>query len=150
MKSSSHFSTFQIARLKSLAPPPEVEPILPGALWVGVAALSGSITASQFGPSRIRRILYPPIWALIAAGYFLPITTVNVGKYVYELEERYVPGLAKTQMALFKSTAQAVDRSKVRLKSLRSQFDGQVDKLTETLRTRTGLKVGEKEEKEKK
>lgn len=136
--------------MKSLAPPPEVEPILPGALWVGVAALSGSITASQLGPSRIRRLIYPPIWALIAAGYFLPITTVNVGKYVYELEERYVPGLAKAQTGFFTSAAQAVDGSKDTLKGLRSQFDGQVDKLTEMLRTRTGLKVGEKEDKEKK
>lgn len=138
------------ARIKSLAPSPEVEPVLPGALWVGVAALSGSIVASQLGPSRIRRVIYPPVWALIAAGYFLPITTVNVGNYIYELEERYVPGLAKTQTELVRKAIEGFEGSRKSLHDLRTQFDGQMDKLTETLRTRTGLKVGEKEDKKEK
>lgn len=133
-----------LARVKSLLPPPEEEPLLPGALWVGIASLSGSIIASQLGPSRVRRLIYPPIWGLIAAGYFLPLTTVNIGKYVYELEERYTPGLAKLQTRAMENSVEVFESSRKSIASFRKGMDIQVGKLSDTIREKTGLKIGEK------
>jgi MICOS complex subunit MIC26 len=132
------------ARLKSLAPPPDVEPLFPGALWVGIAALSGSILAPK--RSTIRRILYPPAWGFLAAIYFLPLTTSNVGKYIVELEDRYIPSVAKKQKELAAQLRAGLADGRERTKKLRGDFARQVDRLTGMVRERTGLKVGEKEE----
>jgi organizing structure protein 2 len=130
------------ARLKSLAPPSDVEPLFPGALWVGISALSGCILAPK--PSTIRRIIYPPAWGFLAAIYFLPLTTNNVGKYIVELEDRYIPGVAKKQKELAAHLRAGLADGKGRIKQLRGDFAGQVDKLTDMVRERTGLKIGEK------
>jgi MICOS complex subunit MIC26 len=132
------------ARLKSLAPPPDVEPLFPGALWVGIAALSGSILAPK--RSIIRRIIYPPAWGFLAALYFLPLTTSNVGKYIVELEDRYIPSVAKRQKELAAQLRAGLADGRERTKKLRGDFAGQVDRFTGMVRERTGLKVGEKEE----
>jgi MICOS complex subunit MIC26 len=131
------------ARLKSLAPPPDVEPLFPGALWVGIAALSGSILAPK--RSTIRRIIYPPAWGFLAAIYFLPLTTSNVGKYIVELEDRYIPSVAKRQKELAAQLRAGLADGRERTKKLRGDFAGQVDRFTGMVRERTGLKVGEKE-----
>ena len=137
------------ARLKSLAPPPEVEPLFPGALWVGIAALSGSILAPK--RSMIRRVIYPPAWGFLAAIYFLPLTTNNVGKYIVELEDRYIPSVSKKQKEIAAQLRAGLADGREKTKGLRESFSGQVDKLGVTISERTGLKVSEKaEEKEKK
>jgi MICOS complex subunit MIC26 len=123
--------------------------MFPGALWVGIVALSGSIVAQQLGPSRVRRLIYPPIWAVIAAGYFLPITTMNVFKYISELEHRYIPNAAKKQDEILAGLEKSAEQGGQKLKDLRKQFDGQLDNLADLIRSRTGLKLPEKEKKEK-
>ncbi|KIM23545.1 hypothetical protein M408DRAFT_332279 [Serendipita vermifera MAFF 305830] len=132
------------SRLKSLAPPPDVEPLFPGALWVGIAALSGSILAPKRSP--IRRIIYPPAWGFLAALYFLPLTTDNVGKYIVELEDRYIPNVAKKQKEIAARLRASLADGKDKTKELREGLSGQVDKLGVMIRERTGLKVGEKSE----
>lgn len=72
----------------SLAPPKESgERLLPGSVYVLVAAMAGSIV------SRNRNILLRatvPLAAGVAAGYaVLPITTRNVGDLIWRYEERY-------------------------------------------------------------
>ena len=74
--------------IASLAPPKESnERLLPGGIYVLVAAMAGSII------TRNRNILLRatvPIGAGIGAGYaVLPITTRNVGDLVWKYEERY-------------------------------------------------------------
>lgn len=86
------------ARLKSLAPPAETEPIFPGLLYVGISTLFGSILARP--RSLPMRILTPPTFALTAMLYFLPNTSRNVGDYLWHVEKKYVPGVEKRQSAL--------------------------------------------------
>lgn len=74
--------------IASLAPPRESgEHLLPGGIYVLVAAMAGSII------TRNRNILLRatvPIAAGVGAGYaVLPITTTNVGNLVWKYEERY-------------------------------------------------------------
>ena len=74
--------------VRSLAPPKESnERLLPGAIYVLVAAMAGSII------SRNRNILLRatlPVAAGVGAGYtVLPITTRNVGNLIWTYEERY-------------------------------------------------------------
>jgi organizing structure protein 2 len=95
---STNLSSVIIARLKSLAPPPETEPIFPGLLFVGISTLFGSILAR---PRSVPvRILAPPTFAFTAMLYFLPNTSHNVGDYLWHVEKRYVPGVEKRQSAL--------------------------------------------------
>lgn len=72
----------------SLAPPRESgERVLPGSVYVLVAAMAGSII------TRNRNILLRatvPVAAGIGCSYYvLPITTRNVGDLVWKYEERY-------------------------------------------------------------
>lgn len=74
--------------IRSLAPPRESgEKLLPGGIYVLVAAMAGSIVA------RNRNILLRaivPVATGVGAGYaVLPITTRNVGNLVWSYEERY-------------------------------------------------------------
>ena len=74
--------------LASLAPPKESnEKLLPGGIYVLVAAMAGSIL------SRNRNILLrfatPIITGVTAAHYVVPRTTENVGALVWKWEERF-------------------------------------------------------------
>lgn len=119
--------------------------MFPGALWVGIATLSGSILAPR--RSLIRRIVYPPAWGFLAAIYFLPLTTDNVGKYIVELEDRYIPSVAKQQKEVAAKLRAGLAEGREKTKGLRENFSVQVDKLGTMIRERTGLKVDKEKEK---
>ena len=77
-----------ISTLQSLAPPRESgERLLPGGIYVLVAAMAGSIVA------RNRNILLRgivPVATGVGASYaVLPITTRNVGDLIWKYEEKY-------------------------------------------------------------
>ncbi|KAG8772264.1 hypothetical protein FRC15_002869 [Serendipita sp. 397] len=131
------------SRLKSLSPPADIEPLFPGALWVGVAMLSASIFSRG---RRIGRILRPPLWGFVASAFFLPHHTRNVGNYLFELEERYIPAVAKRQQELTASGKQALESSKGTVQRLRGEFDTQMGKATNFIRSTTGLKLDKKSE----
>ncbi|KAG8812073.1 hypothetical protein FRC17_002212 [Serendipita sp. 399] len=128
-------------RLKSLSPPADVEPLFPGALWVGVAMLSGSIFSRG---RRISRIIRPPLWGLVAAAFFLPNHTRNVGNYIFELEERYIPAVAKRQQELAANGKRGLESSKDGVQRLRGELDVQMGKVTDFVRSTTGLKLDRK------
>ncbi|KAG8812036.1 hypothetical protein FRC17_002222 [Serendipita sp. 399] len=128
-------------RLKSLSPPADVEPLFPGALWVGVAMLSGSIFSRG---RRISRIIRPPLWGLVAAAFFLPNHTRNVGNYIFELEERYIPAVAKRQQELAANGKRGLESSKDGVQRLRGELDVQMGKVTDFVRSTTGLKFDRK------
>ncbi|TFY56832.1 hypothetical protein EVG20_g8772, partial [Dentipellis fragilis] len=79
------------SRVKSLIAPDE--PLTPGILYAGIAALSGSVLARTRGLPL--RVLVPPTLFVLAAQQFIPKTSHNVATYAGELEERYTPGLAE-------------------------------------------------------
>ena len=83
--SAEHTFTSTIA---SLAPPKESnEKLLPGGIYVLVAAMAGSIL------SRNRNILIrfatPIITGVTTANYVVPRTTENVGNLIWRWEERF-------------------------------------------------------------
>ncbi|KAF2234707.1 hypothetical protein EV356DRAFT_532508 [Viridothelium virens] len=80
--------------IASLAPPRESkEQLLPGAIYVLVSAMAGSIITRR---SNILLRFFVPVAAGITAGnFFIPITTRNVGQLIWRYEERF-PVVADT------------------------------------------------------
>lgn len=83
--SAEHNFTNTIA---SLAPPKESnEKLLPGGIYVLVAAMAGTIV------SRNRNVLFrfvtPILTGVVAAHYVVPRTTENVGNLIWQYEKRF-------------------------------------------------------------
>lgn len=83
--SAEHSFTNTIA---SLAPPKESnEKLLPGGIYVLVAAMAGTIV------SRNRNVLFrfvtPILTGVVAAHYVVPRTTENVGNLIWQYEKRF-------------------------------------------------------------
>lgn len=98
--------------IASLAPPPEThERIMPGALYVLVAAMAGSII------SRNRNILLrasmPFAVGLGTAWVVLPVTTRNVGDLVWTYEER-APLIAENHMRIRGAVEEGWRQAKIR------------------------------------
>ncbi|GAA5916360.1 hypothetical protein JCM5296_003095 [Sporobolomyces johnsonii] len=70
----------------------------PGALYVTVATLAGSILARN--RSLLLRATLPPAFLLVSLHHFLPHTARNVGAKAEELEADYAPQLRKWRHAL--------------------------------------------------
>ncbi|KAJ4324943.1 hypothetical protein N0V94_000997 [Neodidymelliopsis sp. IMI 364377] len=82
--------------IRSLAPPKESgERIFPGALYVLVASMAGSIVTRN--RNVLLRASVPAAVGLTAAYAVLPITMNNVGNLVWSYEERY-PVIADTHL----------------------------------------------------
>ncbi|VDC05561.1 unnamed protein product [Peniophora sp. CBMAI 1063] len=126
-------------RIKALHAPGEQ--LNPGLLYIGVAALSGSVLAR--GRNIVIRTLLPPTLFVAASSHFLPQTTSNVRAYFAELEEKHAPGLAdvhNTAIAHSQMTwARAVDAISNGRRVTVEKTEGVVKKVEET----TGLKLGQ-------
>ena len=82
--------------VRSLAPPKESgEKIFPGALYVLVASMAGSIVTRN--RNIVLRASVPAAVGLTAAYAVLPITTQNVGDLIWKYESRY-PVLADAHL----------------------------------------------------
>ncbi|KAG8731676.1 hypothetical protein FRC11_002973 [Ceratobasidium sp. 423] len=125
------------SRIKSLISPEE--PLTPGILYVGVAALSGSVFAR--GRSLPTRILLPPTLFLGALNYFLPKTTHNVNAYVYGLERAHAPALADTHDAAGKTLRSAVQQIRASYRSMRGGVSHIVEDSVDGLESTTGLRL---------
>lgn len=83
--SAEHDFTSTIA---SLAPPKEAnEKVLPGAIYVLVAAMAGSILARN--RNILLRFATPILTGAVTAKYVVPRTTENVEKLVWSYEEKF-------------------------------------------------------------
>jgi organizing structure protein 2 len=83
--SAEHTFTSTIA---SLAPPKESnEKVLPGGIYVLVAAMAGSILSRN--RNILIRFVTPVITGVTAAHYVVPRTTENVGNLIWRWEERF-------------------------------------------------------------
>lgn len=134
-----HVESMVESRLKSFRDP--TEPLNPGLLYTGIAALTTSIfTRSRSLPTRL---LLPPLSLFGAFSYFLPRTAHRVGSYAEELEGRYAPrvgemrqtGVAHTQITVQRIRDSAREGKEAVGKSARS--------LVEAIESATGLKLGE-------
>jgi organizing structure protein 2 len=82
--------------IRSLAPPKQSgERIFPGALYVLIASMAGSIITRN--RNILLRATVPAAIGIGAAYAVLPITTRNVGDLIWTYEERY-PVLAEAHM----------------------------------------------------
>ncbi|CAE6483472.1 unnamed protein product [Rhizoctonia solani] len=125
------------SRIRSLISPEE--PLTPGILYVGVAALSGSVFAR--GRSLPTRVLLPPTLFFGALNYFLPKTTHNVNAYVYGLERAHAPALADTHDAADKALRDAVKQIRTSYNSMRGGVSHIVEDSVDGLESTTGLKL---------
>lgn len=83
--SAEHSFTSTIA---SLAPPKESnEKLLPGSVYVLVAAMAGSIISRN--RNILIRFVTPIVTGVAAANYVVPRTTENVGNLIWEFEKKY-------------------------------------------------------------
>ena len=82
---AEHTFTSMIA---SLAPPKESnEHLLPGSIYVLVAAMAGSIISRN--RNILIRFVTPIITGVATANYVVPRTTQNVGNLIWDFEKRY-------------------------------------------------------------
>jgi MICOS complex subunit MIC26 len=80
--------------IASLAPSPETgEQLLPGAIYVLVATLTGSIVSRNRG--IILRTTFPLAVGIAAGWYLIPVTMQNTSDLIWEYEKR-VPAIAET------------------------------------------------------
>lgn len=109
--------------IRSLGPPKESgEKVFPGALYVLVASMAGSIVTRN--RNILLRASVPAVVGIAAANLVLPITTKNVGDLIWTYEERF-PVLADTHL-----------RTKAR-----------ISKFIETGKAHAGMTVGMVEDK---
>ncbi|KAI5291761.1 hypothetical protein KEM54_000553 [Ascosphaera aggregata] len=91
-----HHETRIANTIASLAPhPASGEKLLPGAVYVGVSGMAGSILSRNRG--ILLRSVTPLTFAGVAAAWCLPVTLGNVGDLVFEWEKQ-VPGLAENHV----------------------------------------------------
>jgi organizing structure protein 2 len=107
-------------RIKSIISPDE--PLTPGALYVGVATLSGSIVArNRILPTRL---LLPPIFLMTTAQHFLPKTTHNFSAYLGSLEDKYFPTVSQKHEIAKAHSAMTWQRVKEATQGNRTRFKG--------------------------
>jgi len=96
--------------VRSLAPPPESnEKVLPGALYVLVASMAGSIVTRN--RNLLLRASVPLAVGITAAHLVLPITTANVGELAWRYEKKY-PVLADTHLRTRESIRHWIETGK--------------------------------------
>ncbi|KAG8762980.1 hypothetical protein FRC12_008774 [Ceratobasidium sp. 428] len=125
------------ARIKSLISPEE--PVTPGILYVGVAALSGSVFAR--GRSLPTRIILPPALFIGALNYFLPRTTHNVNAYLTSLERAHLPAVADQHEAASRAIRDTVQTARTQYASMRGGVSHLVEDSVDGLESTTGLKL---------
>jgi len=125
-------------RIKSIIPKDEA--LTPGVLYIGVAALAGSVFARS--RSLPVRVLLPPTLLLFAFPQFLPKTSANLRAYFASLEDTYAPSIAAQHDSLNKSLHDAsVEAWKAYDKANASTKEG-IQNALKQAQEWSGLKLG--------
>lgn len=96
--------------IRSLAPPRESgEKVFPGALYVLVASMAGSIVTRN--RNILLRASVPLVVGITAANVVLPITSKNVGDLIWTYEEKY-PVLADAHLRTRKRISDFIETGK--------------------------------------
>ncbi|KAJ7611338.1 apolipo protein O-domain-containing protein [Roridomyces roridus] len=126
-------------RIKALLPPDER--VLPGALYVAIAFLTGSILARR--RSFPVRAVFPPVLAGTAAVYYLPKLSANVRAYASDLEDEYTPELARIHETGKAHTAMGWARAVDGTREVREKGKQGVLAAIEQVQGLTGLRIRE-------
>jgi organizing structure protein 2 len=117
--------------IRSLAPPRESgEKIFPGALYVLVASMAGSIITRN--RNILLRASVPVAVGITAANVVLPITTKNVGDLIWTYEERY-PVLADTHLRMKNRISQFIETGKAHAQGTVGIVEGKLADTRENL-----------------
>ncbi|EUC48446.1 hypothetical protein COCMIDRAFT_87353 [Bipolaris oryzae ATCC 44560] len=117
--------------IRSLAPPKESgEKVLPGALYVLVASMAGSIVTRN--RNILLRASVPLAVGITAANVVLPITSKNVGDLIWTYEERY-PVVADTHLRMKKRILQFVETGKAHAQGTVGAVEGKLADTRESL-----------------
>ncbi|KAK9433341.1 apolipo protein O-domain-containing protein [Lipomyces doorenjongii] len=134
--------TTTVSELKS-----EEEPLLPGAIYVLVATLTGSIVARKRNVV-VRGLLVPGAFGVAAFAYFLPITYTNVGNLIWKFEVM-APRVANAHLKTKNAITNFVEKVDTFRKDSRAKVDEAVRKSRRALKENTGLLIAEEDSKKK-
>ncbi|KAF1839673.1 hypothetical protein BDW02DRAFT_635540 [Decorospora gaudefroyi] len=117
--------------IRSLGPPRDSgEKIFPGALYVLVASMAGSIVTRN--RNILLRASVPVAVGITAANLVLPITTRNVGDLIWTYEERY-PVLADTHLRMRNRISQFIETGKAHAQGTVGMVEGKLADTRENL-----------------
>jgi organizing structure protein 2 len=117
--------------VRSLAPPRESgEKIFPGALYVLVATMAGSIVTRN--RNILLRASVPLAVGITAANVVLPITSKNVGDLIFTYEERY-PVLADAHLRTRERITQFVETGKAHMGMGLGMVEGKINETKDGL-----------------
>ncbi|CAO1616235.1 unnamed protein product [Parajaminaea phylloscopi] len=131
-------------RVLDILPPDER--LNPGALYVGVATLAGSV----FGRYRSLpiRLVAPPLFFLGSLNYFLPKTSHNLSLYYQELEARHLPSSVKSQREQLSSSLRSMwGQTRDSLQTATQKVEGGWKGGLTKVQQETGLQVAPSESK---
>lgn len=109
--SAFHLEQSFTGTIASLAPPRESgERLLPGAIYVLVAAMAGSIVTRN--RTILLRATAPVVFGVLAANAVLPVTSKNVSDLAWTYEQRF-PAVAESHLKARESILKGVSFAKV-------------------------------------
>lgn len=134
--------TSTVADLKS-----DDEDILPGAIYVLVATLSGSVVARN--RNILLRGVSPIVFGVLAFNYFLPQTYKNTGKLIWSFEQK-APALAQAHIDTTKQVEDIITNVDTAVKDANTALESSVHKARKFVAETTGLQIPGDDESEKK
>lgn len=115
------------------------EDLLPNSLYIVIATLSGNIMARQRG--LVSKAIFPLALGLASFKYFLPQTFSNTTGFIWNLEERFVPQLAKSQEESVKKAGELYNKIEKTSESSQDSIHSGVQSLRKSIADVTGLNI---------
>lgn len=134
-KKEQHFST-TIANLHN-----RDEDLLPGSIYILIAALTGSIITRR--SNILFRGIVPLTLGTIAFKFALPKTFNNSTSFLHSIENEKLPELTKSQDQFVKDLENLVNKSEAGVQDGVKKFDNNVEELKKGIKKYGGLNVDE-------
>lgn len=113
------------------------EDLMPNAVYVLIAGLSGNIMARQRGV--IAKAIFPVILGVGSFRYFLPNTFASTMSFVWRLEQQKLPEIAKQQEQLVTKLSEIVGQLEKSSEVGREKVSGGVEKVKAVVSRYTGM-----------
>ncbi|CAG8568676.1 178_t:CDS:2 [Ambispora gerdemannii] len=102
------------------------ERLIPEVLYVGVAGLAGSVLAKNRG--AFLRLTTPIVFTIAASYYFLPITSRNIARKLFEYEQQS-PALVNIHKSISQTTEESKNKIDEAMSDIRHTLNDQVKKV---------------------
>lgn len=117
------------------------EDLMPNAVYIFIAGLSGTIMARQRG--LFAKATFPIILGIGSFKYFLPNTFASTFNFIWKLEQQKIPEIAKRQESLVTKSGELVTRLEQATESSQKSVDSSLESLKRSIKKYTGLNVDE-------